>query len=1186
MPTIPPTTPPPGLPSITGAPGADADPAGPPKAGKRTRYIENNQIGSSIDRLRQLLGRYWVAGDPPTSPGTRGSRAEYGVHPTKMPIIVKVSKTSAVDKSTDCPFVKYKNYIRIEPNPDVFKGVGSGPSASDSFQVFLYGGAILARDFTPYYNLSSTEFVTFCELYEISGPRPPIPTDILQMEGILESCGDFGGMTVRDSPQQPPDSAPDSTMFTGDVTGLSIEVPELDIFGQGMPQVSEEAEYTDDSGLTLEAEVTGDLTGGGYTDDSGVTLDVEVTGDLTGGEGVIDPPAGCCDTTFEIVTPFSQFALDHFDLQSNVMFSGLTFSYNYTNEVYNIFTTDPDKEEKDLPNLYLTLEDAKAGRFLKTAKSKDVCSYNVDHLIEVPTGYKNILSPAKSSVVLPDAVPYSEYFPYHSDLQFTTDRDAEFADILAKRSMEGHMLRRFNEPLSYPCAPTPSTVPEERTRNMGVDTVIIESDVVKKTINTKARPFYNINLPAIDFCEWFDSSAKCFDTLSEITPMPENTRIIGPKTHSKVFADPDRHAGTAVSVLPPARAYEFNLLKYLAAEYANKHFGGYRELLKTGINHSETIAYKVMKWDAETYDQKKNDPAGTYQPLQRFYFSNTSDLDYVHYIDTQIKYNKRYVYETKAYQLVLGTRYRYDRCVSWFRGALVPEEYVPEQGGTLTRKYLPWYWFKILKTIEDSGPPAGMTPQTFEALIQSALREWVERVAVKHPGYINSFPGKGEINDCEDSKIIYQIEEREDVGLFVRIGCICRPPSRPNPGPEDPQPPVVDIMPVGLDAGMPGAAPIPPGGIARASATGYVQGQQEPPAPNLPHEIIDVISEPCIRVYETPYTIFDGRLVEQPPVRPLVDLVPYRAVNNQMLINLSNGMGVESQIPIYINPGEQLVTDERLRTEGFFRQKVDYKSHPGGLPPAGFEIYRMTDPPKNYQDFSGHLRAFVSTDFDKLSRQAADSASFIDDMVPNQKYYYTFRTIGSYEIYEKFTQYTGMIQEARAGEPATTFEELAPIPLALQAVEGLMDIRDRFSHLFSNPTPVYEVELVDDDGAIYLLIRVVDFDILHPPPTHKTMKRLLHIKPSIAQSVVDTRFNDIVGANATTAYDAVGVTNGRVPLGVEAEKIWGKTFKVRLTSKETCRKLDLNVKFDTRYIKIDDCKQVSIVGVPYDDEEA
>ena len=236
----------------------------------------------------------------------------------------------------------------------------------------------------------------------------------------------------------------------------------------------------------------------------------------------------------------------------------------------------------------------------------------------------------------------------------------------------------------------------------------------------------------------------------------------------------------------------------------------------------------------------------------------------------------------------------------------------------------------------------------------------------------------------------------------------------------------------------------------------------------------------------------------------------------------------------------------------------------------------MTDPPKNYQDFSGHLRAFVSTDFDKLSRQAADNASFIDDMVPNQKYYYTFRTIGA--------------------------TDLSNVDEMLEAVEehGYYAGPVYTMHSFSNPTPVYEVELVDDDGAVYLLIGTVDFDILHPPPTHKTMKRLLHVKPTMTQSlpkfgtIDDLRWSDTaedgrpisrVVHPGATALDAVEALSGTVPLGLENVSIWGKTFKIRLTSRETCRKLDLNVKLDTKYIRADECNQVSIVGVPYDADE-
>jgi len=232
-------------------------------------------------------------------------------------------------------------------------------------------------------------------------------------------------------------------------------------------------------------------------------------------------------------------------------------------------------------------------------------------------------------------------------------------------------------------------------------------------------------------------------------------------------------------------------------------------------------------------------------------------------------------------------------------------------------------------------------------------------------------------------------------------------------------------------------------------------------------------------------------------------------------------------------------------------------------------------------------------------------------MVPNQKYYYTFRTIGADISLERAT---GIIERATGISKIDTYKE------AMRArIEGtLLDDLDRQAalsealrdqdidpssfHLFSNPTPVYEVELADDDGAVYLLIRTVDFDILHPPPTHKTMKRLLHIKPSIGHSLVNPRYVEettrpVIGSDKlelfygdpepkyTTASDVLLATGGKIALGMEAKPIWERTFKVRLTSRETCRKLDLNVRFKTEHINLAQCNPPTIVGVPYDAEE-
>ena len=35
-----------------------------------------------------------------------------------------------------------------------------------------------------------------------------------------------------------------------------------------------------------------------------------------------------------------------------------------------------------------------------------------------------------------------------------------------------------------------------------------------------------------------------------------------------------------------------------------------------------------------------------------------------------------------------------------------------------------------------------------------------------------------------------------------------------------------------------------------------------------------------------------------------------------------------------------------------------------------------------------------------------------------------------------------------------------------------------------------------------------------------------------------------------------------IPIGIEEEQVWGKSFKIRLTSKRTGKKIDLNVSFE------------------------
>ena len=81
------------------------------------------------------------------------------------------------------------------------------------------------------------------------------------------------------------------------------------------------------------------------------------------------------------------------------------------------------------------------------------------------------------------------------------------------------------------------------------------------------------------------------------------------------------------------------------------------------------------------------------------------------------------------------------------------------------------------------------------------------------------------------------------------------------------------------------------------------------------------------------------------------------------------------------------------------------------------------------------------------------------------------------------------------------------------------------------------------------------------------MKKLMQIVPRITQSVV----NEAKSGLNIDGDASVKKAKGHIFLGVEREGVWGKTFKIRLTSKKTCKKIDLNVTFDTEFINKQEC---------------
>lgn len=304
---------------------------------------------------------------------------------------------------------------------------------------------------------------------------------------------------------------------------------------------------------------------------------------------------------------------------------------------------------------------------------------------------------------------------------------------------------------------------------------------------------------------------------------------------------------------------------------------------------------------------------------------------------------------------------------------------------------------------------------------------------------------------------------------------------------------------------------------------------------------INYCNYPSVKIIEAPYfnegsEVVLTRVMDKPPVPPMVKVDVYKGKTDRVLISLNSGIGDFVAKPITLNPS----VDDVILSKVYENQRNEIKSiEKNDIPTDGlskirfrsddivrtFEIYRTQSRPYRYSDFSGSQHAFVDT-FGKAS-----SGSFIDAIEPNTKYYYTFRSIDSHGY-------------------------------------------------FSNPSMVYEVEIVSADGLSYPIIRVYNPDESDVTPVEPTrdLNKFLEIRPNDADLLLNFEKSGLDGIK--NMIQSKEDRNKRISSIFPQERsdfsmgsqyvlgnsesttlCWGKKFKVRLTSKQSGKKLDLNIRF-------------------------
>jgi hypothetical protein len=278
--------------------------------------------------------------------------------------------------------------------------------------------------------------------------------------------------------------------------------------------------------------------------------------------------------------------------------------------------------------------------------------------------------------------------------------------------------------------------------------------------------------------------------------------------------------------------------------------------------------------------------------------------------------------------------------------------------------------------------------------------------------------------------------------------------------------------------------------------------------------------EPCLEILEVPLLTKDVKVLDNPPNQ--INVVPFHFIDTSNRVGFKIGQDsfISKPFPTLITAADMALKNDYLKSKELI--PIENINKISESPARFIEMYRIKEKPNSFADFSNQSLAeggLVSRIDLRIPDDIYNYSDFIvsDQILTNTKYYYVFRLINENGLYGPLSQ-------------------------------------------------IIECELINDGGYVYALFDTIDSSEFNPDKTTKTttsFKKIMQLEPNIDQMIFDLSDVDL--------NDLAKNQISNVKVGISDNKIWnedsstgGKKFKIRLTSKKTSKKLDLNVRFNLR----------------------
>ena len=269
-----------------------------------------------------------------------------------------------------------------------------------------------------------------------------------------------------------------------------------------------------------------------------------------------------------------------------------------------------------------------------------------------------------------------------------------------------------------------------------------------------------------------------------------------------------------------------------------------------------------------------------------------------------------------------------------------------------------------------------------------------------------------------------------------------------------------------------------------------------------------VLVEPCLKLIEVPLHSKTLRLYDNPANGITINPFQYLDQSSKVGYDIGyDGFKVDMVYPNVISEEDMTVKADYLHAKDYITENIKESLSPQRY----VEVYRIDHKPTKYSEFATGLVATIDLKIPN-SKYCQVKTLFTNKIETNKKYYFLFRFVN----------------------------EL---------------------HMPGHLSQILETELINDGGYTYAkfgTLAEAEMETNDHIEVMSPFKKIIQITPSMAQLQLDDSNVDYTQAASQGLLDLkIGITSTTET----SDSIWDDTFKIRLVSKKTGKKIDLNITY-------------------------